>query len=48
MGKYFNVAGPCAPDKHYMLPARERCRELDAPIEQSQYFIIHWSSCSTK
>ena len=41
MAKYFNVAGPCAPDKHYMLPARERCREIDALIEQSQYFVIH-------
>lgn len=41
MGKYFNVAGPCVPGQHYMLPARERCREVDALVEQSQYFVIH-------
>ena len=26
--RYFNIAGPCYPDDHYMLPARERCRGL--------------------
>lgn len=24
MNKYFNIAGPCHPDKHYMLSAEEK------------------------
>jgi hypothetical protein len=41
MKKFFNVAGPCYPDKHYMLPAQERCKGLLELIEQEQYFVIH-------
>ena len=41
MKKYFNVAGPCVPGEHYMLPAQERCRDIIELIEQKQYFVIH-------
>jgi hypothetical protein len=41
MNRYFNIAGPCHPDKHYMLPARDRCRGIMQLIDQEQYFVIH-------
>ncbi len=41
MPKIFNVSGPCYPDKHYMLPAQERCQGLLELIEHQQYFVIH-------
>lgn len=41
MNKYFNIAGPCFADKHYMLPAQERCRGIVQLIDQEQYFVIH-------
>ena len=41
MKKTFNIAGPCRPSKHYMLPAQERCQGLFELIEQEQYFILH-------
>ena len=25
MKKIFNIAGPCHPNEHYMLPTQERC-----------------------
>lgn len=28
MKKYFNVSGPCVPEKPYMLPAQERCKGI--------------------
>ena len=28
MDKIFNVAGPCFPDRHYMLPALDRMPEI--------------------
>ena len=41
MDKYFNVAGPCFPAKHYMLPALDRMPEIRQLIEQETYFVIH-------
>ena len=41
MEKYFNTAGPCQPNQHFMLPAQERCQGLLKLIERSQYFVIH-------
>ncbi len=40
MKKYFNIAGPCHPDKHHMLPAQGRCKGLRQLIDQEQYFVI--------
>jgi hypothetical protein len=39
--KYFNTAGPCKPDIHYMLPAMARLPELQRLIDQQLYFVIH-------
>ena len=39
--KYFNTAGPCKPDIHYMLPASTRLPELLRLIDQQAYFVIH-------
>jgi hypothetical protein len=41
MKKFFNIAGPCHPAKHYMLPAQGRCKGLKKLIDQEQYFVIH-------
>ena len=41
MEKFFNVAGPCSPDEHYMLPATERLPDVMRLIRQEQYFAIH-------
>jgi hypothetical protein len=39
--RYFNTAGPCVPERHYMLPAAERLPEALPLIEGWQYFIVH-------
>ena len=41
MKKLFNIAGPCIPGKHYMIPALERNDQLESLIENEQYFVIH-------
>jgi hypothetical protein len=41
MNRYFNIAGPCNPDEHYMLPSEMRCREVMDLVRQKQYFVIH-------
>ncbi|MEM6320042.1 MAG: AAA-like domain-containing protein [Bacteroidota bacterium] len=41
MKKYFNIAGPCNPTNHYMVPPLERNRAILPLIEQQQYFVIH-------
>ena len=48
MKRYFNVSGPCHPDKHYMLPAQERCKDLLDLIDAKQYFVIHAARQSGK
>jgi len=48
MKKTFNIAGPCRPEKHYMLPTQERCFGLLELIEQEQYFVIHAARQSGK
>ncbi len=48
MLKYFNIAGPCQPNEHYMLPAQERLANLLDLIEQKQYFVIHAARQSGK
>ncbi|RKZ76279.1 MAG: ATP-binding protein [Gammaproteobacteria bacterium] len=48
MKKTFNIAGPCHPNKHYMLPTQERCQGLMQLIEQEQYFVIHAARQSGK
>jgi type II secretory pathway predicted ATPase ExeA len=41
MPRWFNTAGPCRPDWHYMQPATERLPNLDRLIAQHSFFVIH-------
>lgn len=41
MSRWFNTAGPCQPEKNYMLPSLERLPDLGRLIEQEGYFVIH-------
>ena len=41
MERYFNIAGPCFPDEHYMLPALDRLPEARGLVRRRQYFVIH-------
>ena len=49
MPKFFNIAGPCVPGKHYMLDAmRGIGDDLMNLIEGEQYFLIHAARQSGK
>ncbi|WP_211245866.1 ATP-binding protein [Actinomadura oligospora] len=39
--KFFNVAGPCRPGRHYMLPPEPRLPEARELIEEGLYFVLH-------
>ena len=39
--KFFNIAGPCFPDEHYMLPALERLPGIVRIVERRSYFVLH-------
>jgi hypothetical protein len=39
--KFFNTAGPCKPDIHYMLPVAERLPEVLRLVDQQAYFVLH-------
>ena len=41
MERYFNIAGPCFPDEHYMLPALGRLPEIRRLVGRRQYFVVH-------
>ncbi len=41
MAKRFNIAGPCRPGKHYMLPPEARVTEIPPLIEEEGYFVVH-------
>lgn len=41
MTKWFNTAGPCKADIHYMLPPLARLPQLTRLIEQQGYFVVH-------
>ncbi|NET39395.1 MAG: ATP-binding protein, partial [Cyanothece sp. SIO1E1] len=41
MPKWFNIAGPCQADIHYMLAPLARLPQLERLIEQRGYFVIH-------
>ena len=41
MERYFNIAGPCIPGEHYMLPALDRLPEIRRLVSRRQYFVIH-------
>ncbi|MCL4870561.1 MAG: AAA-like domain-containing protein [Anaerolineae bacterium] len=39
--RFFNTAGPCKSDIHYMVPPLSRLPDLHRLIEQQGYFVIH-------
>lgn len=39
--RWFNTAGPCQPDIHYMLPPLARLPNLNRLIAQRSYFVMH-------
>jgi hypothetical protein len=39
--RYFNTAGLCVPERHYMLPPEPRLPEARPLVEAGQYFIVH-------
>ncbi|MCJ8282077.1 MAG: hypothetical protein MJK14_20100, partial [Rivularia sp. ALOHA_DT_140] len=41
MSRWFNTAGPCKAEKHYMLPPTSRLPDLSMLIEQESYFVVH-------
>lgn len=41
MPRWFNTAGPCKLDIHYMLPAAARVPQARPMIERQAYFVIH-------
>ena len=41
MSRWFNTAGPCQSDIHYMLSPTIRLPSLERLIQQRSYFVIH-------
>ncbi len=41
MQRWFNTAGPCKSDIHYMLPTGDRLPSLTRLIAQQNYFVFH-------
>ena len=39
--RFFNTAGPCKPDIHYMVPPLSRLPDVYRLIDQQGYFVIH-------
>lgn len=48
MEKYFNIAGPCYHEEHYMVPILERNKAILPLINQKHYFVIHAARQSGK
>ncbi len=48
MLKYFNVAGPCNVNDHYMVPVSSRNNNIMSLIDQGHYFVIHAARQSGK
>ena len=41
MAKLFNIAGPCNPVDHYMMPAMARLPEVVGLLKNKSYFVLH-------
>ncbi len=41
MNRFFNTAGPCRPEMHYMLPPERRLPEVRRLVAQQLYFVLH-------
>jgi len=46
--RYFNIAGPCKREKHYMIDASSRLHGVEQLIDMEQYFVIHAARQSGK
>jgi type II secretory pathway predicted ATPase ExeA len=49
MRRFFNTAGPCDPERHYLLPPERRLPEARQLIDRQSYFVLHapWQSGKT-
>ena len=41
MARFFNTAGPCRPEMHYMLQPERRLPGLRQLVDQQLYFVVH-------
>ncbi len=41
MARWFNISGPCRPDKHYVSSPTVRLPNLERLFRQESYFVIH-------
>ena len=41
MERFFNVAGICRPDKHYMIEPEGRLAKLRPLIDREAWFVVH-------
>ena len=41
MARFFNTAGPCRPDLHYMVDPLRRIERLRRLIDRQSYFVVH-------
>jgi type II secretory pathway predicted ATPase ExeA len=48
MPKFFNIAGPCIPEEHYLVPALARLPQIPGLIVAKQFFVIHAARQSGK
>jgi hypothetical protein len=39
--RYFNTAGPCVPELHYLVPPGPRLPEARPLVERGMYFVVH-------
>ena len=46
--RYFNVAGPCNKEKHYIIEPSTRLKGVEQLIDMEQYFVIHAARQSGK
>ena len=41
MDRFFNTAGPCLPQRHYMIPPEQRLGQVRELIDRAAFFVIH-------
>jgi hypothetical protein len=47
MRRFFNTAGMCRPELHYMLPPLRRLASVRELIDEQAYFVLHAPACVT-
>jgi hypothetical protein len=40
MARWFNIAGPCFPDEHYMIPPERRVGPMLTMIAEGRWFTL--------